>query len=269
MGIGCEGLMNSAVLLSILAMGLLWDGQNREKWAVEDKRGTIEVYAEFDPDVGVMWQHLNDVQNELNQLLDIRGSGETTQIILFSSRARYLQYVAPQIPVARSRKAIFYKNGDVYQIYAFRSQGLMTDLRHEFTHAILHQHLPFLPLWLDEGLAEYLEEPASQRNQSARLAGTKWKSRLGWNPSLRQLEAIPSAASMTEDDYRDSWAWVTFLLTDSETTRQLLKQYTASIARGEAPAPFSTQLNRTGPSAGNRINSYFRKFRFPLSWSKD
>lgn len=264
---GC--LMNLVLVLIPMLSALLWQPQTAQKWVVEEKRGAVEVYAEFDPNLPAIWGHLQDVQNELASELDVHPSGASTQIILFSNRARFMTYLVPKIPEARSRKAIFYKNGDVFQIYAFRSNQLITDLRHEYTHAILHQHLAFLPLWLDEGLAEYLEEPAAQRNGSARLSGVKWKSRVGWSPSLNALESLPAAASMTEDDYRDSWAWVTFLLTDSETTRHLLKSHIQTISRGEAPPRFSQQLRQFDPSAEKRINSYFRKFRFPLTLAKD
>ncbi|GIT30210.1 MAG: hypothetical protein Ct9H300mP1_22560 [Planctomycetaceae bacterium] len=35
--------------------------------------------------------------------------------------------------------------------------GFPEDLRHEFTHGVLHSSLKRVPLWLDEGLAEYFE----------------------------------------------------------------------------------------------------------------
>lgn len=260
--------MTSAVVLLSFLSSLLWTHQTTERWVVQQKQGTVEIYAEFDANLTQIWRNLQDVQDELAQQLDVHTSGAPTQIVLFSNRARFLTYLVPEIPEARSRKAIFYKNGEVFQIYAFRSNDLLTDLRHEYTHAVLHQHLQFLPLWLDEGLAEYMEEPASRRNQSARLSSVKWKSRVGWSPSLKSLESLPSAASMTEDDYRDSWAWVTFLLTESDTTRHLLKTHIATIAKGEAPPPFSDRLRQFDPLAENRINSYFRRFRFPLSLAR-
>ena len=42
---------------------------------------------------------------------------------------------------------------------------LAVDLRHETTHAVLHGLLPMVPLWLDEGLAEYFEAPEANRLQ--------------------------------------------------------------------------------------------------------
>ncbi|MCA9036188.1 MAG: hypothetical protein KDA91_13725 [Planctomycetaceae bacterium] len=239
------------------------------RWVVQEKRDSVEFYSEFAVNLPEVWRHLQDVRDELDRELGVQPVDASTQIILFSSRSRFLQYLSAKIPEARSRKAIFYRNDDVFQIYAYRSNALITDLRHEYTHAILHQHLPFLPLWLDEGLAEYMEEPASQRDKSARLSAVKWKSRVGWSPSLSELEAIPSAPAMTEDDYRDSWAWVTFLLTDSENTQNLLKEHLDVIARGGAPPAFSHVLGQNDPSAQNRINSYFRRFRFSLLSNRD
>ncbi|MBI3272897.1 MAG: hypothetical protein HYZ53_28170 [Planctomycetes bacterium] len=45
------------------------------------------------------------------------------------------------------------------------------ELFHEFTHAVLHLHVPSPPLWLDEGLSEYFEvvEPARDAGDSAPL----------------------------------------------------------------------------------------------------
>lgn len=239
--------------------------RSTDRWVVHDKHGVVEIYAEFDPGVSELWSEIESVQQELRQLLDVRPSGEAVQIMLFSSRARYQRYLISTIPEAQYRRAVFYRNGDVFQVYAFRSATLITDLRHEFAHVLLHQYLQFLPLWIDEGLAEFCEERASERGQSVRLAGVRWKSRFGWAPSLKSLENLPSAAQMTADDYRDSWAWVTFLLQESPESRAILKEYLRVISRGEAPEPFSRFLAGRDSSAENRIKSYFRKFQIPLS----
>ncbi|MBC7966291.1 MAG: hypothetical protein H7Z17_10250, partial [Fuerstia sp.] len=171
----------------------------QSRWAIEDKRGSIEVFAEFDPGMHHLWQNVDEVARELKVLLAVEPTGQPIQIILFRDRDSYLRYLASSIPQSQQRRAIFYRNGDIYQVYAYRSRTLTTDLRHEVTHAILHQHLPFLPLWIDEGLAEYLEEPESERSGSSRTKTARWKARLGWAPSLQSLENIPSAESMDAD----------------------------------------------------------------------
>ena len=44
-------------------------------------------------------------------------------------------------------------------VYTYWGNRIQQDLRHELTHAILHSVLKDVPLWLDEGLAEYFEVP--------------------------------------------------------------------------------------------------------------
>lgn len=252
-------------LLNSIAMPL----PAADRWIVQDVRGSVEIYAEFNPGLADTWKELESVRDELQQLLEVSPSTSKVQFMLFSSRGRYQQYLLPSIPEAQSRRAVFYKNGDVFQVFAFRSTTLWTDLRHEYTHVLLHQHLQFLPLWIDEGLAEFLEERPSQRGVSVRLSEVKLKTRFGWSPSLISLENLPSAADMTAEDYRDSWAWVRFLLTESPETRKILTDYLRVISRGEAPGPFSAYLVGRDPLAQNRIKSYFRRFQIPLSSAQD
>jgi hypothetical protein len=51
----------------------------------------------------------------------------------------------------------------------------MTDLRHEMVHVRVHQHLPFAPLWLDEGLAECFEERLGSRADVSRRELLRWR----------------------------------------------------------------------------------------------
>lgn len=247
----------------LFSLTLVAHGQE-SRWVIEDKRGSIEVYAEFDPGIQELWNHVDDVARELKVLLAVEPSDKPIQIILFRDQGSYLRYLASSVPQSRQRRAIFYRNGDVYQVYAFRSRTLSTDLRHEMTHAILHQHLPFLPLWIDEGLAEYLEEPESERSDSSRTKSVRWRARMGWVPSLQSLENIPNAESMNADEYRDSWAMTCLLLNESVASREALQDYLAVIHKGEAPGPFSRTQTAADSGVFSRANSYFRKMSIRL-----
>jgi len=237
---------------------------HESRWVVEDKRGSFEVYAEFDPGIQDLWSQVDDVARELKVLVAVEPNNKPIQIILFRDQGSYLRYLASSIPQSRQRRAIFYRNGDVYQVYAYRSRSLTTDLRHEVTHAILHQHLPFLPLWIDEGLAEYLEEPESERSDSSRTKLARWRARVGWAPSLQSLEKIPSAESMNADEYLDSWAMTCLLLNESDASREALRDYLSVIHNGEAPGPFSTTQKAADSGVLSRANSYFRKMSIRL-----
>lgn len=258
-------MLQFALRILILFNLTLASQAQQSHWVVEEKRGSVEVFAEFNPGMPELWSNVQDVTRELKHLLDVEPSGEPIQIVLFRDQASYLRYLASSIPQARARKAIFYKNGDVCQVYAFRSRTLMIDLRHEMTHAILHQYLPFLPLWVDEGLAEYLEESESLRSDSSRTKSARWKARFGWSPSIKSLEAIRTAESMNTEEYRDSWAMICMLLNESQESRKALRDYLAVIHRGEAPGPFSEFQTPAKSDVFSRTNSYLRKMSIPVS----
>jgi hypothetical protein len=122
----------------------------------------------------------------------------------------FLTFHHPELP---SRRAFFLATGDVAAVYTARGEHLEEDLRHEATHALLHRAGGPVPLWLDEGLAEYFEvEPGALAgeaiNRFRRLASAY---RQGWRPDLGRLESLDDVATMSPTDYREAWAW-TFLL---------------------------------------------------------
>lgn len=229
------------------------------RWVVEDQRGTCVLYSEFSIPPADVWRELEEVSALLEQSAGIVASTERVEVVLFASQSSYLKYLSQGLPQARNRRALFYRNAGVSQIYAWKSRSLMTDLRHEMVHVRVHQHLPFAPLWLDEGLAECFEERAGSRVDVTRREQLRWRARVNQVGSLRVLERLPSAEAMDGDDYRNSWAWTAFLLQESEESRNLLRTYIAEIHRGEAPGAFSSWADARVPSLLPRANSYFRK----------
>ena len=236
-----------------------------QRWEVHETLGNVELFAEFRLRPHIVAAQLASVEEELRRNLNLAQPEEAKiQIIVFNSAASYRAYLARRVPEALRRRAIFYRSGDQYQIYAYRHDQLLIDLRHEYTHAVLHRTLPFVPLWIDEGLAEYLEIQPERRAKSSRLVAMRWKCRTGWRPDLRNLESIPSAARMTSEHYRDSWAWTHYLLNESEQTRTLFQTYLAAISAGEAPGNFSEWVASRDSEVVKRVGSYFRRFRISL-----
>lgn len=229
------------------------------RWVVEEQRGEAILYSEFQVSAGEIWGQMTEVSEALDSALGIRGNGERIEVVLFATQASYLRYLSERLPQARSRRAVFYRNGDVSQIYAWNNRQLMTDLRHEMVHVRVHQHLPFVPLWLDEGLAECFEERGGSRGDTVRRDLLRWKARLNQVGSLRGLEQLPTAEGMGADDYRNSWAWADFFLGESEETRRLLQSYVSEIHRGEVPGAFSVYAESRSAGVLARGNSYFRK----------
>ncbi|MFN9717642.1 MAG: hypothetical protein ACK58L_03050, partial [Planctomycetota bacterium] len=200
--------MNKCRLLHLgclVLMGLLTHEVHAQgnSWVVKEKRENVELFSEHQLDTSPLWEQLTQVSEELDSTLGIRTDGADIQVILFRDHGSYLRYLSSRLPQARNRKALYYKNGDVSQIYAFQNRSLTVDLRHEMTHVLIHQHLPYAALWLDEGLAEFFEENPSSRQSNSRITTVRWRARTGRIPTLKNLEAIPKAEAMGEDEYRD------------------------------------------------------------------
>lgn len=255
-----------ACLLACLLAGFCLPASGGDRWVVQEQRGSLLLYAEFDPAAERIWAELAEVDAELLEATGIQGTSGRVEIVLFSSRQSYLQYLSERVPQAAARRAIFLKNGEISQVYAYNSRSLVVDLRHEMTHVRVHQHMPYAPLWLDEGLAEYFEEEEAARPRSSRRETVRWKARVGFSPTLNSLEKIAVAEAMGADEYRNSWAWTCFLINDSADSRQLLQSYVQQIHRGEAPGKFSEYAAAKNSGLLSRANSYFRKMTFPLTF---
>ena len=129
-------------------------------------------------------------------------------------------------------------------MYAHWSDRFAEDLRHEVAHGYLHAVAPGLPLWLDEGLAEYFEVPRgnSGLNRPHLDLLADMTDHEGWRPDLARLEQLKNAAAMEQLDYAESWAWVYFLLHSDPPTRELLTNYLADVRTNDSVEPLSTRL---------------------------
>ena len=58
----------------------------------------------------------------------------------------------------------------------------------------------------------------------------------GWRPDLARLESLKSVREMTPRDYRESWAWVHFLLNEPGPGKADLLAYLADLRQSPGPA---------------------------------
>ena len=146
--------------------------------------------------------------------LGLPSTGTPIDVYLFETAAAFQAFIGRHYPDFPPRRAVFVAGDGRLVVYAHWGDRVAEDLRHEVAHGCLHAAVPKVPLWLDEGLAEYFEVPADcdglNRPHVERLAAEL--SRRDWWPDLRRLEAIESVAAMTQRDYAEAWAWVHFLL---------------------------------------------------------
>ena len=173
--------------------------------------------------------------------------------------AHFLKFYYPELP---PRRAFFLAQGTRRVVYTYSSPRLEEDLRHEATHALLRGAFGDLPLWLDEGLAEYFETDLSQPGRRAGRASTRSPrtSASGWSPNLERLESLTDIRQMTPRDYREAWAWVHLLLNGPDPGRSILMGYLGESGRKADKVSLSSRLTPAGVT-NDRLLAYLKALR--------
>jgi hypothetical protein len=202
---------------------------------------------------------LPELQRELTRILGVPAATQPIHIYLFADAAAHENFIAEHFPKIPYRRALFVKVGGRQGVYAYRQHELDIDLRHESTHAMLHAVLPDVPLWLDEGLAEYFEMPAGRRAfDHPHYEQLRWDMRVGRVRTLESLEERQELGDMANLDYRYAWAWVHFLLHGPEPAHHALVGYLAALRQGTSDGRFSTRLKSTIPDPAERLVRHFK-----------
>lgn len=136
---------------------------------------------------------------------------------LYETRADYINDGGPELSGG------VYNSGDKIFKVPFPSLGLVQrgktyfkddgydsgTLVHEITHQLMDEYLPFLPVWVIEGTAEYVEmlpfRAGTFRADDHRAAMKRevdgWEKREQWAPSIDELEAM---LRMNRADWNDA-----------------------------------------------------------------
>lgn len=256
-------------LCQLLAVGVLSVSAalyaNVEGWVDRQVAGPFVCVADFSlRDQGELFEELNQLGPDLVDALGIELSEDPVEVLLFRDRYSYQNYLSIRVPEGLRRPALFVKGADYGRVYAYRCRDFDTNLRHEGTHALLHASLPFVPIWLDEGLAEYFEVPAKERlHGNPHLRSVRWAQKFGWKPRLDHLESREDMAQMKGREYRDSWAYVHFMLHGPEEARDVLVKYLTDAQKGSPPGELGANLRRQMPDVEDRIVQHFR------TWGRD
>ncbi|MEN6496803.1 MAG: hypothetical protein ABFD16_21130, partial [Thermoguttaceae bacterium] len=198
---------------------------------------------------------------DLQQRLGVPLSDEPIEVYLFENGQRFdafLRLYHPQFP---ARRAFFLETDTRLVVYAQWGDRVAEDLRHEVTHGYLHAVVPSLPLWLDEGLAEFSEVPRGarglHRQHVAELAAAMQRHQ--WRPDLMRLEALEPDADMTQEEYAEAWAWVHLLLETPLESRNLLPVFLADIRHLGATEPLSVRLRQVYPDPEAVLVDHLRR----------
>ncbi len=245
--------------LSLLGFGTTLASAATGQWPFRKQFGTLVIHADFVPtDYEPLFEELMRLRDQVATQLDIRKSEESIDVYLFSQKSIYERYMRQYFPKLTPRRAMFIKSNSPGNVFAYVSPSLAIDLRHETTHALLHSSLPMVPLWLDEGIAEYFEVPKSQRERGNPYANVTRRD-LKWRRPMpvAQLEQLETLEKMGSKEYRQAWSWVHFMLHGPQPARDALREYLHSVQRHEPPPALSQLLSRKLGSPERALAQHF------------
>lgn len=222
-----------------------WQGDDGLPGRTELEVGQLVIHADF-PIAGQhrLVRELDGLRAEVSQRLGLPVSDEPVHLYLFEDAAAYDAFAARQFPGFPARRAFFVETDTTLAVFAAWQDRVAEDLRHETTHGYIHAVAPAVPLWLDEGLAEFFELPRHEAGvhaaHVAHLAGRTLEGT--WRPDMERLETLASAGELSQDHYAEAWCWVHWLLCTTPERRTLLQDYLADVRRDGKTAPLSVRL---------------------------
>ncbi len=202
-------------------------------------------------------------RDDVNRTLGLAESNEPIDVYLFRDAERYQDFLKRNFPSVPSRRAFFLETDTRLAIYAHWNDRVAEDLRHEIAHGYMHSSLPEIPLWLDEGLAEYFEVPRGQNGLNRPHVDllADMTQRDNWRPNLSRLEKLTEAGQLDQRDYAESWAWVYFFLNSPPERRQVLLQYLADLRSRGKGDPLSVRLAALQVEPGEALTRYIASLK--------
>ena len=259
---GTKTLLTLTLLVMVPGADFLI-AKDRSSWPHELVVGSLRVHADFPlRDHVELLSGIASLQSTLQKRLGVQPGNEWVHVYFFRDKSTYQRYVQRYVPQAPLRRALFVKRKGPGMVFAYAGRDCETDLRHEATHALLHASLPMVPLWLDEGLAEYFELEPNRRVGGnpylARMRRSLWP---GQFSRLQKLEVVDGVESMDAADYRRSWAWVHFMLHGPPAAREELIGFLEDINAHSPPGQLSERLSRRIPDLERSFVTHFGTWR--------
>ena len=194
-----------------------------------------------------------------------------TVVFVFGAR----KSLEPYVPIKNGRPAsvagLFVQWPDANHILlsldSFEESSAV--VYHEYTHLLLANAVRTLPVWLNEGLAEYYSSYSVAGDRRSAVIGRPLPWRIGllrerYMP-LRELIAVDSSAALHDESmrrtifYAEAWALTHYLLTEFPNGAAAINKYAAAIAGGAEPADAFMQAFGETPNAFDKqLQTYIR-----------
>jgi hypothetical protein len=204
-------------------------------WPDEQFAGAFLCHADFSL---ANHKHLLDemaqLQRDLVRTLAIDEPHERIHLFLFNQKSTYDAYLQKHFPDVPTRRALYIKEQrGPGMVFAYRSD--------EFEVAFDHPHLSAMKWQL------------SKVNLAARIKSS--------SPSLERLEDLSDLKQMGAAEYRQSWAWVHFMLHGSPEAQEELIRFLSDIRAQTPPGKLSHRLRSRIPNLDERFADHLRQWK--------
>ncbi len=203
-------------------------------------------------------EELRTLRTTVSTKLRLPISDEPIHVYLFSTADKFEAFFSTYHPTLPRRRAFFVETDTRLSVYAYWGDRVAEDLRHEVVHGYLHAVVPNLPLWLDEGLAEYFEVPRGMDGVNRPHVQQLVAQGVDWRPDIVRLEQLKATNEMNQLDYAESWAWVHLMLESSPQHRAALQDYLQALIQSTPPPPLSLLLRQVDPQCQQRLANHVR-----------
>ena len=225
------------------------------------RRDQLVVHSNFKlPVRHRLLDELASRRRDIANLFQIPLSDEPIHIYLFEDQGRFESFISDKHPNFPKRRAFFVKTDTELNVYAYWGERVGEDLRHEVTHGYLHGSIPNIPLWLDEGAAEFFETQRGSAgfNKSHIYTLANAYRRGDWTPDLTALEAMTPNDVMNQLQYAECWLWFHFLVHSEYETRPVLKAYIERLKLNDSIDPLHHELQKILGDRDQKVIAHLR-----------
>lgn len=194
---------------------------------------------------------------------------QPTFVYVFGTRKEF----EPFIPLYNGKPgsmAGYFQHDEAVNDIALQLEGFEESARivfHEYTHLLLHNAARSIPIWLDEGLAEYYSTYALDPDGKRAHIGRP----IVWHVFLLRERFIPLADLIAVDHrsplynerdrqsifYAEAWALTHYLMTAAPGGPASINAYTTAIAKGaRADTAFLEAFGKTPPAFEKELRAY-------------
>ncbi|MFN7448223.1 MAG: DUF1570 domain-containing protein [Pirellula sp.] len=235
--------------------------KSNPSWPASWSAGWLQVHTTTTDQQLATWTHrLTTLPIEIEQALAIKLENANIRLVVLANETEFDHYLKKNFPGLPKRRALFVQNRGPGLVFTYMHSDWLTDARHECTHALLHASGIKLPLWLDEGLAEYFEVESTEKgSHPTHRHAVESQLRYGQVVQIEDFEQNQNATTLSPKEYRDAWSIVAFLLNHNEESKNALRAYIEDLRTGAAAGLLSRRL--PAKSRSEWRDNYLQFFR--------